>query len=70
LVLADRLEFYLYRAPEEFYNMISDPGSMNNLMGEPTVLPHIQRLQRSLLAWMVNTNDPVTADYAGLLGAP
>jgi hypothetical protein len=69
VAMADRLAFYLFRAPHELYHIVNDPGSMQNLADDPNFASHRQRLQRALLEWMVETNDPVTADYAGLVAA-
>jgi len=65
--MAARLEFYKYRAQEEFYNTISDPGAMNNLINDPTVMVDIANLKEKLLDWMLETNDPIAADYQAFL---
>jgi hypothetical protein len=67
VAVADRLEFYRYRAPEEFYDLTKDPGSEHNLMGEARVKLQIRQIQLDLLAWMYRTNDPVADEYAAFL---
>jgi N-sulfoglucosamine sulfohydrolase len=67
LALFDRLDFYLYRAQEEFYNTRIDPGSEKNLIGEESLRPQIVKLQQALLDWMIRTNDPVVRDFTAFL---
>jgi len=69
--MAERFEFYLYRAPEELYNTVLDPGSMDNLIADSdtTVQEQLTSLKQKLLDWMVETNDPVVADFQEFLVA-
>ena len=61
--MAARVEFYTYRAPQELYNTVADPGSEINLANDPTARSVRARLQWRLLQWMRDTNDPVLDDY-------
>ena len=65
--LALRVDFYQYRSQEEFYNNIDDPGFRENLIERPSFQPSVEMFQQKLLAWMVETNDPVTSDYKSFL---
>lgn len=67
LAMSERLDFYLHRAQEEFYDTQSDPGSENNLIDEEMFQPQVAMLRQKLLGWMIETNDPVIDDYASLL---
>lgn len=61
--MAARVEFYTYRAQEELYNNVVDPGSMRNLINDTGAKTIRFTLQRKLLQWMRETNDPVLDDY-------
>lgn len=65
--IADRVEFYKYRAQEEFYNTVTDPGAMENLIDDPALSDVVATLKQKLLNWMQETNDPVVDDYQAFL---
>lgn len=69
LDMSERLDFYLHRSQEEFYDTVSDPGSENNLIHEETIQQKVRALRQKLLKWMIETNDPVAADFESFLSS-
>jgi len=61
--IAARVDFFLKRVPEEFYDYQADPHALNNLIGDPRHKPEIERLRRELLQWMKRTGDPLAAVF-------
>ena len=56
--IAARVEHFLYRTVEEFYDYQADPDARRNLIGNPQYQAHIDRLRNELEQWMVRTKDP------------
>jgi len=59
-----RTEFYLYRVPEEFYDMTNDRNERVNLIDDPEYQTEIEAMRRELLALMKRTGDPFTKALA------
>jgi N-sulfoglucosamine sulfohydrolase len=59
-----RTDFYLYRVPEEFYDMTNDRCERTNLIGDPSRQAEIEAMRRDLLALMRRTGDPFTEAFA------
>lgn len=57
--IKDRVDFFLYRTPEEFYDLENDPNSLKNLINDPTYQPVIQEMKTSLLEDMKRSKDPL-----------
>jgi N-sulfoglucosamine sulfohydrolase len=55
--IAQRVQFFLYRVVEEFYDFKRDPDALNNLMGDKWHLYEIKALQAVLETWMLETGD-------------
>jgi len=62
--LKARTDFYLYRVPEEFYDLTGDPCERTNLIGDPSRQAEIEALRQELLALMRRTGDPFTEAFA------
>lgn len=62
--LKARTEFYLHRAPEEFYDMTNDRSERSNLISEPSRQEEIESMRKKLLALMQRTGDPFTEAFA------
>jgi N-sulfoglucosamine sulfohydrolase len=60
---AERAEFEAYRAREEFYDTVNDPGCLANLIDEPALASQIDEFRRQLLTIMEQTNDHETQNY-------
>ncbi len=58
-----RTEFYLYRTPEEFYDMTNDRNERNNLIADPNRQKEIESMRLELLALMKRTGDPFTEAF-------
>jgi N-sulfoglucosamine sulfohydrolase len=59
-----RTEFYLYRVPEEFYDLTNDRCERTNLIGDLTRQAEIEAMRQELLALMRRTGDPFTEAFA------
>jgi N-sulfoglucosamine sulfohydrolase len=58
-----RAEFEAYRAREEFYDTVNDPGCLVNLIDEPALTDRIDEFRMELLKIMERTNDQETPNY-------
>ena len=56
--IASRVELFLHRTVEEFYDYRADPDARHNLIDEPKYQNEIDRLRDELERWMVRTEDP------------
>jgi len=57
--VAKRVKFFLYRTPEEFYDLRTDPWEQKNLITEASYAKQIDTLRSQLLEMMDSTNDPL-----------
>ena len=57
-LVAARVNLFLYRAPEEFYDFANDPDALHNLIDDPDFTSEIGELRRALEGWMEETGDP------------
>jgi N-sulfoglucosamine sulfohydrolase len=62
-----RLENYLLRAPEEFYDWSKDPGSHRNLAYDPEYKQHLGNARLGLLEYMRKAEDPLINDFQRLI---
>jgi N-sulfoglucosamine sulfohydrolase len=60
-----RCDFYLYRVPEEFYDLSNDRNERANLIDSPERRTEIDALRSRLLAEMRRTGDPLAEAFAG-----
>jgi len=54
----ERMRAFLYRAPEELYDLESDPNELRNLAGDPQYAALLEERRSRLRAWMEQHNDP------------
>ena len=59
-----RTDFYLHRAPEEFYDMSDDRFERHNLIADPSRQAEIGVLRQELLALLQRTGDPLAQAFA------
>ncbi|MFA6172905.1 MAG: sulfatase [Kiritimatiellales bacterium] len=59
-----RTDFYLYRTPEEFYDMSDDRFERRNLIGDTSRQAEIAAFRKELLALMQRTGDPLAQAFA------
>ncbi len=55
--VADRVQMFLYRVPEEFYDFENDPSGLNNLIDDPDYADEVDRLRQGMVGWMERTGD-------------
>lgn len=67
--VARRTNFFDYRCREEFYDFDADPDALHNLIDEPKHQAQIQQFREQLLAFMEESEDPVTPEYRRIVFA-
>jgi arylsulfatase A-like enzyme len=60
---ADRAKFEAYRAREEFYDTVNDPGCLVNLIDDPALARPIGQFRAELLRTMEQVNDQEMPNY-------
>ena len=66
--LQTRVDHFLYRTSEEFYDYQSDPDALTNLIGEPKHAERIKAMRAELLEQMRETDDPVRVGFETMTG--
>jgi len=61
--IAARAKFYTYRAPEELYDLESDPNSLNDLAGSNSSAEVLASMRAHLASWMDSHGDPLRDAY-------
>jgi N-sulfoglucosamine sulfohydrolase len=61
--IAARVQHFLYRTPEEFYDNESDPDALHNLTQSRHHQKQLLHLRSLLMKQMIEANDPVLPDY-------
>ncbi len=61
--IAGRVDLFLHRVTEEFYDFENDPDALNNLINHPDYCAEIQKLCDELVRWMERTNDPALVAF-------
>ncbi|MCC7146073.1 MAG: sulfatase [Phycisphaeraceae bacterium] len=56
--LAQRVQLFRYRVPEEFYDFGNDPNALHNLINDPAYAGELNNMQATLERWMHDTQDP------------
>jgi len=64
-----RVQLFLYRVPEELYNFETDPDGLENLADEQANKELLSDMRGELLAWMVQTEDPLEETFRGFLSS-
>ena len=64
--IAERVEFYAKRVPEEFYNTDTDPDCLKNLIDVSTQKPQIDALRSKLHDHLKSSNDPQLENFEAL----
>lgn len=62
-----RVEYFLYRAPEELYNLQTDPACLANLAKDPAHKQTLEQLRKQLLDNMTATQDPILSAFKAFL---
>ena len=58
-----RVELFLHRVPEEFYDEAKDPDDLHNLIADPGRKGEIEEARKVLREWMEKTKDPLIGTY-------
>lgn len=53
-----RLQNYVFRGPEELFDLEDDPEEVNNLVGKPEFDDVVKEMRAKLEAWQLQTGDP------------
>ena len=61
--LKSRVDHFIYRSPEEFYDVEKDPDERHNLIEAPDCQTEISRMKTLLLAHMEETADPLVSQF-------
>jgi N-sulfoglucosamine sulfohydrolase len=59
----DRANFEAYRAREEFYDTVNDPGCLDNLIDDPALARTIDEFRAELLKTMERIDDQETPNF-------
>lgn len=65
--IAQRVQLFLYRVPEELYDYHADPDALDNLIDNPAHQNALTRLRQLLLDNMRDTDDPLTQQFERFL---
>lgn len=57
--IADRIQLFRYRVPEEFYDLLNDPDCLHNLIDNSEHAGTIAAMQDQLIKQMKKTDDPI-----------
>ena len=61
--IQERVDMFMYRVPEEFYDYEKDPDALNNLIDNPKYKKEIDKFRALLDKHMEATNDPVLVPF-------
>ena len=61
--IAARVQLFLYRTPEEFYNFKNDPDALNNLIDDPSYKDQVNLRRLELKRWMRDVEDSLLSQY-------
>jgi N-sulfoglucosamine sulfohydrolase len=61
--VAQRIEFYLNRPPEEFYDIENDPWCLNNLASNPDYYDILEKFRLKMFVRLTQTNDPARNSF-------
>ncbi len=65
--MATRVQHYLYRSAEEFYDYEQDPGAHRNLVDQEDQAERVAGYRKALLKHLRDTGDPLASEYATYL---
>jgi N-sulfoglucosamine sulfohydrolase len=61
--IAERVRFFLYRCPEELYDLRRDPQGLRNLAGDRRQAGILKKMRAQLGHWMSEKADPIRATF-------
>lgn len=63
LGIAQRVEFFLKRVPEELYDLKADPSALRNLAGDPTHRQTLDRMRAEMREHLKSVGDPMLTHF-------
>ncbi len=66
--LAERMRLFLYRVPEELYDLQSDPNELRNLADDPKHKATLEKMRVEMLEMMTSTKDPLLEGFRKRIG--
>ncbi len=67
--IAERVKHFLYRTPEELYDLKADPNSLRNLAGDPKHKAALEAMRKQLLDNMTRTEDHILPAFKEYLSS-
>ncbi len=61
--IAERVQFFLYRVPEELYDYEKDPCALQNRIADPALAPVLADMRKAMLERMTALGDPLTDQF-------
>ncbi|QDU62341.1 Arylsulfatase [Planctomycetes bacterium Pan216] len=61
--IAERVDLFLHRVPEEFYDYQNDPDARKNLIEDPAYAKQLAAYRERMREYLAETDDPVLADF-------
>jgi len=61
--IKQRVDFFLLRVVEEFYDFEKDPDALHNLINNPTYADKINKMRNEMKRWMIKNNDPALTAF-------
>ncbi|NIP25133.1 MAG: sulfatase-like hydrolase/transferase [Phycisphaerae bacterium] len=61
--IAQRVNMFRYRAPEELYDLKNDPDCIKNLVDSPDHKSELKKMRRWLHNWMKKSRDPLLSAF-------
>ena len=61
--IAERVDLFLHRVPEEFFDYEKDPDALHNLIDDPQYLDIINKFRGLMEKHLRSTNDPVLVPF-------
>ncbi|MDZ7722267.1 MAG: sulfatase [candidate division KSB1 bacterium] len=61
--IADRMNHYQHRPPEELYDLENDPYEQSNIINDPERQHELKTLRKELRAWMLQQKDPLLVEW-------
>lgn len=61
--IKDRVNLFLYRTKDEFYDFKNDPDALNNLIDSENYKDEVDKLKENMKDWMTVTKDPLLNNF-------
>lgn len=55
--IEERVDFFVHRTVEEFYDLEKDPDALHNLVDDPTYQKEVQKMRNEMKNWMIKNKD-------------